>query len=81
MPVRTRPARRVMRAAAVSLAPLVATLLAPAVAAASASPSPTAADQPLVNWTWLGLGLGGMLFMLVIMFALTRYFAAKQRRQ
>ena len=34
---------------------------------------PTAAeDKPLVNWKWLGVGLGGVLIMLVVMFLLTR---------
>jgi peptide/nickel transport system substrate-binding protein len=29
-------------------------------------------DQPLVNWRWLGIGLGGVVILLVIMFVLTR---------
>jgi uncharacterized membrane protein len=61
------------------LAPLAAHA-APALATVSPSQTPAPADEPFVNWTWLGLGLGGMIVMLVIMVFLTRIFAARQRR-
>jgi hypothetical protein len=45
--------------------------------AASASPTPTE-DEPLVNWTWLAVGLGGVIIMILIMFFLTRVFRRRQ---
>ena len=37
-------------------------------------------DKPFVNWKWLGIGLGGVLIMLVIMFVLTRVFRSRAGR-
>ena len=48
--------------------------------AASASPTP-AADEPLVNWAWLAIGLGGVLILIVIMFVLTRVFRNARREE
>ena len=49
------------------------------VAHASTSSSPAPVDQPLVNWTWLAVGLGGVAIMLVVMFLLTRVFGSRRR--
>jgi peptide/nickel transport system substrate-binding protein len=40
-----------------------------------------AEDVPLVNWTWLAVGLGGVLIMVVIMFILTRFFRRRQEEE
>ena len=37
-----------------------------------------AKDEPLVNWGWLGIGLGGVLVMVVVMFLLTRLYRRRQ---
>ena len=42
----------------------------PKVAAAAAE------DEPMVNWKWLAVGLGGVLVLIVVMFLLTRVFGA-----
>ena len=47
----------------------------PKVAAAAAE------DKPLVNWKWLGVGLGGVLILVVIMFVLTRVFGKARREE
>ena len=47
----------------------------PKVAAAAAE------DKPFVNWTWLAVGLGGMLVLLAIMFVLTRVFGRARREE
>ena len=48
-------------------------------AAVSPSASPSApAHQPAVNWTWLAVGLGGSLILVVVMFLLTRVFAKRR---
>jgi peptide/nickel transport system substrate-binding protein len=38
-------------------------------------------DEPLVNWTWLAVGLGGVVIMLVIMFFLTRHYRHRQEEE
>jgi len=48
--------------------------VAPKVAAA-------AEKKPLVNWKWLGVGLGGVIVLVVIMFALTRLFGKARREE
>ncbi len=48
--------------------------VAPKVAAA-------AEKKPLVNWKWLGIGLGGVILLVVIMFALTRMFGKARREE
>ena len=48
--------------------------------AASSSPTP-AGDEPTVNWTWLAVGLGGVIVMLVIMLLLTRVFRRRQDQE
>jgi len=40
-----------------------------------------AEDVPLVNWTWLAVGLGGVLIMVVVMFILTRFFRRRQEEE
>ena len=83
---RTRPERRLVRVSVVLLAlfaPLVLTAavgVARAVASSPASPEP-AGNEPLVNWTWLAVGLGGVVIMLVIMFLLTRVFGNRRREE
>ncbi|HTX68121.1 MAG TPA: hypothetical protein VMH50_03115, partial [Thermoleophilia bacterium] len=47
----------------------------PKVAAAST------AKKPLVNWKWLGLGLGGVLVLLLVMLLLTRVFSSARREE
>jgi peptide/nickel transport system substrate-binding protein len=47
----------------------------PKVAAAAAE------KKPFVNWTWLAVGLGGMLVLLAIMFVLTRVFGRARREE
>jgi H+/gluconate symporter-like permease len=69
--------RRVLVAGATVVALLVCAVAADVAAAASVVPSPSptaAADEPLVNWTWLGAGLGGAAVLLVVMYLLTRFF-------
>jgi hypothetical protein len=69
---------RLMATVAALVIPTLMLVAAPA-AMAAASPSPSAAeDQPLVNWTWLGVGLGGALVLLVIMYVLTRFFGNRR---
>ena len=46
--------------------------------AASSSPAPTE-EEPIVNWTWLAVGLGGVVILLVVMFVLTRYFGSRRK--
>jgi hypothetical protein len=72
---------RVLVAGATALALLVLSAAAEVATAASVVPSasPTAAaDKPFVNWTWLGIGLGGVLLLIVIMFVLTRVFNGRR---
>jgi peptide/nickel transport system substrate-binding protein len=38
----------------------------------------TTAKKPLVNWTWLAVGLGGALIMLGVMFWLSRHIKPRQ---
>jgi ABC-type transport system substrate-binding protein len=38
----------------------------------------TTAKKPLVNWTWLAVGLGGALVMLGVMFWLSRHMKPRQ---
>jgi hypothetical protein len=69
--------RRVLVAGATVIALVVFSVAADVAAAASVVPSPspsTAADEPLVNWTWLGAGLGGAAVLLIVMYLLTRFF-------
>ncbi len=82
MTTRSRPAGLSVKTSLVSVLLLVlaAALCAPGVAAAS-SPSPTPADKPFVNWTWLAVGLGGMLVLLVVMFVLTRFFGKQREKE
>jgi len=82
MATRSRPAGLSVKASLVIVLLLVlaAALCAPGVAAAS-SPSPTTEDQPFVNWTWLAIGLGGMLALLVVMFILTRFFGKRREEE
>jgi len=37
--------------------------------------------QPTVNWTWLAVGLGGSLILVVAMFLLTRVFGKRRREE
>ena len=48
--------------------------VAPKVAAA-------AEKKPLVNWKWLGIGLGGVIILVLIMFGLTRLFGKARREE
>jgi peptide/nickel transport system substrate-binding protein len=43
--------------------------------------SPAAKKQPTVNWTWLAVGLGGVVALLVVMFLLTRVFGSRRREE
>ena len=40
----------------------------------------TAEDEPLVNWKWLGIGMGGVVILIVVMFFLSRMFRGRQER-
>ena len=48
----------------------------PKVAAATATK-----DEPLVNWRWLAVGMGGVVVMIVIMFLLTRVFRNRREEE
>ena len=48
----------------------------PRVAAAA-----TAEDEPIVNWKWLAVGMGGVVVMIVVMFVLTRVFGSRRREE
>jgi hypothetical protein len=48
----------------------------PKVAAAAATE-----DEPLVNWKWLAVGMGGVVVMIVIMFLLTRVFRSRREEE
>ena len=50
-------------------------IVAPKVAAAAEE------KKPLVNWKWLGVGLGGVVILVVIMFVLTRVFGKARREE
>ena len=41
----------------------------------------TTEDKPFVNWTWLAVGLGGMLALLAVMFVLTRFFGKRREEE
>ena len=47
----------------------------PKVAAAAAE------DEPMVNWTWLAVGLGGAAVLLVIMYVFTRFFGNRRHEE
>jgi hypothetical protein len=75
--------RRATLAGATILASFVYSAAAEVAMAASnaPSPSPTAtADKPLVNWTWLATGLGGVIILLAVMFFLSRMFNSRGGR-
>ena len=38
-------------------------------------------DEPLVNWTWLCLGLGGAAIRLVVMYLFTRFFGGRRNEE
>jgi hypothetical protein len=38
-------------------------------------------DEPFVNWTWLAVGMGGVVVMIVVMFLLTRVFRRRQEEE
>jgi hypothetical protein len=38
-------------------------------------------DEPIVNWTWLALGMGGVVILIVVMFLLTRFFGNQRREE
>ncbi len=78
MTARFRPAGLLVKASIV-LALLLLMSVVVDVAHASTSSSPAPVDQPLVNWTWLAVGLGGVAVMLVVMFLLTRVFGSRRR--
>ena len=40
-----------------------------------------AEKKPTVNWTWLAVGLGGSIVLVVIMFLLTRVFGRRRREE
>ncbi len=66
----------------VLLTVLAAALCVPGLAAASSSPAAAAAeDAPFVNWTWLAVGLGGALLLLVGMWVMTRLFVRKKEEE
>jgi hypothetical protein len=48
----------------------------PKVAAATAEE-----DEPMVNWTWLAVGLGGVLILVGVMFVLTRFFNGRRNEE
>ena len=49
-----------------------------AAASPAASPSSAPTNQPTVNWTWLAVGLGGSLILVIVMFLMTRVFAKRR---
>jgi hypothetical protein len=79
MRVRTRLAGLLVTASMV-VAGLVLLAAAGGAAAATSSPAP-AEKAPLVNWTWLGFGLGGVVILLVVMLLLTRVFGGRSREE
>ena len=48
----------------------------PKVAAAA-----TAEDEPIVNWKWLAVGMGGVVILIVVMFVLSRFFGSRRREE
>lgn len=57
----------------VLLAVLTAGLVLAGTASAS-GPALTVAGEPLVNWKWLAVGLGGAALLVVLMWVLQRFF-------
>ncbi len=57
----------------VLLAVLTAGLVVAGAASAS-GPALTVAGEPLVDWKWLAVGLGGAALLVVLMWVLQRYF-------
>ena len=41
----------------------------------------TAKDEPLVNWKWLGIGMGGVVILIVVMYFLSRMFRGRQEEE
>jgi hypothetical protein len=81
MTARTGRTRLLVTTGMVLILQLVLAAAASVACAAAVSPSasPSApAHQPTVNWTWLAVGLGGSLILVVAMFLLTRVFGKRQ---